>query len=139
MAAKPVVFGLANPEPEIRPELVMAVAPDAITATGRSDYPNQVNNALCFPYLFRAALDVGAPQINEAMKKAAVLALADLARSDAAFGRDKLLPTLLDTRLLESVALRVAQAAAESGSARRGFDADAYRARLARLAARLAG
>lgn len=137
MAARPVVFGLANPEPEIRPELVMAVAPDAITATGRSDYANQVNNALCFPYLFRAALDVGAPQINEAMKKAAVLALADLARSDAAFGRDKLLPTLLDTRLLEAVSLRVAQAAVDSGNARRAFEAGAYRARLARLAQRL--
>ncbi len=137
MAARPVVFGLANPEPEIRPELVMAVAPDAITATGRSDYPNQVNNALCFPYLFRAALDVGAPQINEAMKKAAVLALAELARSDTAFGRNKLLPTLLDPRLLEAVSLRVAQAGADSGFARRGFEAGAYRERLARLAKRL--
>ncbi len=139
MAAKPVVFALANPDPEIRPEHVMAVAADAITATGRSDYANQVNNALCFPYLFRAALDVGAPQINEAMKKAAVLALADLARSDTAFGATKLLPTLLDNRLLETVSLRVAQAAADSGSARRGFDAKLYRERLARLAQRLIG
>ena len=101
-------FGCEREVSTIRPQ-----PPDAITATGRSDYANQVNNALCFPYLFRAALDVGAPQINEAMKKAAVLALADLARSDAAFGRDKLLPTLLDTRLLEAVSLRVAQAAGD--------------------------
>ncbi len=138
MATSPVVFGLANPEPEIRPELVMAVAPDAITATGRSDYPNQVNNALCFPYLFRAALDVGAPQINEAMKQAAVLALADLAREDRAFGRDKLLPTLLDDRLLVSVSSRVAQAAADSGSVRRPYEPQAYRARLEQLARKLA-
>jgi malate dehydrogenase (oxaloacetate-decarboxylating)(NADP+) len=138
MAPRPVVFGLANPEPEIRPERVMAVAPDAITATGRSDYPNQVNNALCFPYLFRAALDVGAPQINEAMKKAAVLALAELARSDAAFGPAKLLPTLLDDRLLVAVSSRVAQAAADTGFARRPHDAAAYRARLERLARALA-
>ncbi len=138
MAPRPVVFGLANPEPEIRPERVMAVAPDAITATGSSDYPNQVNNALCFPYLFRAALDVGAPQINEAMKKAAVLALAELARSDAAFGPAKLLPTLLDDRLLVAVSSRVAQAAADTGFARRPHDAAAYRARLERLARALA-
>ncbi len=138
MAAKPVIFGLANPEPEIRPELVAAAVPDAITATGRSDYPNQVNNALCFPYLFRAALDVGASQINEAMKQAAVLALADLARADAAFGKDKLLPTLLDDRLLVSVSARVAQAAVDTGLARRPFDAVTYKGRLERLAAKLA-
>jgi malate dehydrogenase (oxaloacetate-decarboxylating)(NADP+) len=137
MAAKPVVFGLANPEPEIRPELVTAVAADAITATGRSDYPNQVNNALCFPYLFRAALDVGAPQINEAMKQAAVRALAELARADAEFGPQKLLPTLLDGRLLVAVSSRVAQAAAASGFARRAYDEAAYRARLERLAVKL--
>jgi malate dehydrogenase (oxaloacetate-decarboxylating)(NADP+) len=138
MATKPVVFALANPEPEIRPELVMTAAADAITATGRSDYPNQVNNALCFPYLFRAALDVGAPQINEEMKKAAVLALADLARADEAFGKSKLLPTLLDKRLLQAVSLRVAQAAVDSGSARRPFDAESYKARLEQLARKLA-
>ncbi len=137
MAARPVVFALANPEPEIRPELAVAAVPEAITATGRSDYPNQVNNALCFPYLFRAALDVGAPQINEAMKQAAVLALADLARTDSAFGRTKLLPTLLDKRLLVTVSLRVAQAAVDSGNARRPFEATAYRHRLERLAAKL--
>ena len=137
MASKPVVFALANPEPEIRPEKVMAVAADAITATGRSDYANQVNNALCFPYLFRAALDVGAPNINEPMKVAAVQALADLARADAGFGRDKLLPTLLDARLLEEVSLRVAQAAMDSANAARPVDAAAYRARLKRLSDRL--
>ena len=135
MAQPPVVFSLSNPEPEIRPERVTAVAPAAITATGRSDYPNQVNNALCFPYLFRAALDTGVRQINGAMKQAAVRALAELARSDADFGPAKLLPTLLDRRLLEEVALRVAQAAADSGVARRPFDAKAYRQRLQRLAA----
>jgi malate dehydrogenase (oxaloacetate-decarboxylating)(NADP+) len=138
MAKDPVVFGLSNPEPEIRPELVMAVAKDAIIATGRSDYPNQVNNALCFPYLFRAALDMGAAQINEAMKKAAVLALAELARQDAAFGPEKLLPTLLDDRLLVAVSLRVAEAAAESGVAKRPFDRSAYLARLEKLARKLA-
>ena len=137
MASKPVVFALANPEPEIRPEKVMAVAADAITATGRSDYANQVNNALCFPYLFRAALDVGSPNINEPMKVAAVQALADLARADAGFGRDKLLPTLLDARLLEEVSLRVAQAAMDSANAARPVDAAAYRARLKRLSDRL--
>ena len=134
MVAAPVVFSLSNPEPEIRPELVVAVAPDAITATGRSDYPNQVNNALCFPYLFRAALDTGVRQINGEMKQAAVRALAALARSDTGFGRDKLLPTLLDERLLEEVSLRVAQAAVDSGIARRSFDATTYRQRLQRLA-----
>ncbi len=134
MVAAPVVFSLSNPEPEIRPELVVAVAPDAITATGRSDYPNQVNNALCFPYLFRAALDTGVRQINGEMKQAAVRALAALARSDTGFGRDKLLPTLLDERLLEEVSLRVAQAAVDSGIARRPFDATTYRQRLQRLA-----
>jgi malate dehydrogenase (oxaloacetate-decarboxylating)(NADP+) len=138
MARRPVVFGLANPEPEIRPELVMAAAPDAITATGRSDYPNQVNNALCFPYLFRAALDVGAPQINEAMKQAAVKALAELAQADKAFGKDKLLPTLLDDRLLVAVSAKVAQAAVDSGLARRPHEAAAYRGRLERLAEKLA-
>ncbi|MES2422918.1 MAG: malic enzyme-like NAD(P)-binding protein [Pseudomonadota bacterium] len=135
MVAAPVVFSLSNPEPEIRPELVTAVAPHAINATGRSDYPNQVNNALCFPYLFRAALDLGVRQINAEMKQAAVLALAELARSDADFGVNKLLPTLLDERLLEAVSLRVAQAAVDSGIARRAFDAATYRQRLKLLAA----
>ena len=139
MAPKPVVFSLSNPEPEIRPELVLQVAPDAIVATGRSDYPNQVNNALCFPYLFRAALDVGAPQINEAMKAAAVRALADLAREDSSFGAEKLLPTLLDSRLLVAVSSRVAQAAVDSDNARNHhYEAGAYKERLERLARKLA-
>lgn len=137
MAPAPVVFSLANPEPEIRPELVAEVSPQAIIATGRSDYANQVNNALCFPYLFRAALDTGVRQINNDMKLAAVYALAELARRDAAFGANKLLPTLLDNRLLEEVSLRVAKAAVDSGAARRPFDAIAYRARLQRLAAQV--
>jgi malate dehydrogenase (oxaloacetate-decarboxylating)(NADP+) len=139
MVAAPVVFSLSNPEPEIRPELVAAVAPNSINATGRSDYPNQVNNALCFPYLFRAALDLGVRQINAEMKQAAVLALAELARSDAEFGATKLLPTLLDERLLEAVSLRVAQAAVDSGIARRPFDATAYQQRLRLLAAQTRG
>ena len=139
MAAKPVVFALSNPEPEIRPELVLEVVPQAIVATGRSDYPNQVNHALCFPYLFRAALDVGAAQINEAMKAAAVRALADLAREDADFGANKLLPTLLDSRLLVAVSSRVAQAAVDSDNARNHhYEAGAYRARLEQLARKLA-
>jgi malate dehydrogenase (oxaloacetate-decarboxylating)(NADP+) len=139
MAAKPVVFALSNPEPEIRPELVLEVVPQAIVATGRSDYPNQVNNALCFPYLFRAALDVGAAQINEAMKAAAVRALADLAREDADFGANKLLPTLLDSRLLVAVSSRVAQAAVDSDNARNHhYEAGAYRTRLEQLARKLA-
>ena len=139
MAAKPVIFALSNPEPEIRPELVLQAVPDAIVATGRSDYPNQVNNALCFPYLFRAALDVGAPQINEPMKAAAVRALADLAREDSDFGAEKLLPTLLDSRLLVAVSSRVAQAAVDSDNARNHhYKADEYHARLERLARKLA-
>jgi malate dehydrogenase (oxaloacetate-decarboxylating)(NADP+) len=82
MAAKPLIFALANPTPEIMPEEVRAVRPDAVIATGRSDYPNQVNNVLCFPFIFRGALDVGATTINEAMKKACVEALAALARAE---------------------------------------------------------
>ena len=113
--------------------------PVDIVATGRSDYPNQVNNALCFPYLFRAALDVGAAQINEAMKAAAVRALADLARDDGDFGVNKLLPTLLDSRLLVAVSSRVAQAAVDSDNARNHhYEATAYRARLEQLARKLA-
>jgi malate dehydrogenase (oxaloacetate-decarboxylating)(NADP+) len=86
MAARPIVFALANPEPELRPELVREAAPDAIVASGRSDYPNQINNALCFPYLFRAALDSSATAINQPMKRACVVALAAMARSDERFG-----------------------------------------------------
>ncbi len=99
MQAKPICFGLANPEPEIRPELVYEVAPDAIVATGRSDYPNQINNALCFPYLFRAALDSRAPAISEAMKQACAHAIAALAANSPDFGAQYLVPNLLDERL----------------------------------------
>ncbi|OEZ60601.1 NADP-dependent malic enzyme [Duganella sp. HH105] len=119
MKPQPIVFTLANPEPELRPELVREVAPDAIIATGRSDYPNQINNALCFPYLFRAALDCGASTINQEMKRACVVALADMARSDARFGKDYVVPGLLDPRLLSGVTPKIATAAWRSGVARK--------------------
>ena len=137
MAPKPIVFTLANPEPELRPELVREAAPEAIIATGRSDYPNQINNALCFPYLFRAALDAGASSINQAMKRACVLALAELAREDKQFGKDYIVPTLLDPRLLIEVTPKVASAAHDSGVARRNLVPQAYRERLQALAATL--
>jgi malate dehydrogenase (oxaloacetate-decarboxylating)(NADP+) len=130
MAPKPLVFALANPTPEIMPEEIRAVRPDAIIATGRSDYPNQVNNVLCFPYLFRGALDVGATAINEAMKLAAVDALADLARAEsdavelraygghtAAFGAEHLIPRPFDPRLVLKLPPAVAKAAMDSGVA----------------------
>jgi malate dehydrogenase (oxaloacetate-decarboxylating)(NADP+) len=132
MAPKPIILALANPTPEILPELAKQVRPDAIIATGRSDYPNQVNNALCFPYIFRGALDVGATTINEAMKVACVHAIAALARremSDIAaraygdqqltFGPEYLIPQPFDPRLLVSLAPAVAQAAMDSGVATR--------------------
>ena len=134
MAAQPIVFALANPEPELRPELVREVAPDAIVATGRSDYPNQINNALCFPYLFRAALDSAATTINQAMKRACVVALAEMARSDAQFGKNYIVPTLLDKRLLVGVTPKIAEAARESGVAKRRLQPEEYRARLEALA-----
>ncbi|HJV76195.1 MAG TPA: malic enzyme-like NAD(P)-binding protein [Noviherbaspirillum sp.] len=134
MAARPIVFALANPEPELRPELVREVAPDAIIATGRSDFPNQINNALCFPYLFRAALDTSASTINQAMKRACVLALAEMARSDDQFGKEYIVPTLLDQRLLCGVTTRIAAAACDSGVARKPLDMTAYRAQLQALA-----
>jgi malate dehydrogenase (oxaloacetate-decarboxylating)(NADP+) len=144
MVDQPIIFALANPTPEILPELVKAVRPDAIVATGRSDYPNQVNNALCFPYLFRGALDVGATVINEAMKIACVKAIADLARremSDIAvrayggqtrsFGPEYLIPQPFDPRLLVELSSAVAVAAMESGVAKRPLeDVEAYRERL---------
>jgi len=144
MAPNPVILALANPTPEILPELARAVRPDAIIATGRSDYPNQVNNALCFPYIFRGALDVGATTINEAMKVACVHAIADLARremSDIAaraygdqqltFGPEYLIPQPFDPRLLVSLAPAVAQAAMDSGVATRPMqDMPAYVERL---------
>jgi len=138
MAARPIILALANPTPEILPELAKAARSDAIIATGRSDYPNQVNNALCFPYIFRGALDVGATTINEAMKVACVHAIAELARrelSDVAaraygdqqlsFGPDYLIPQPFDPRLLVSLAPAVAKAAMDSGVATRPI-ADLY-------------
>ena len=132
MAADPLVFALANPTPEILPELVREVRPDAIIATGRSDYPNQVNNALCFPYIFRGALDVGATAINEEMKIAAVKAIAQLAMlepnemvtsayggQELHFGREYLIPKPLDPRLIQIIAPAIAKAAMETGVATR--------------------
>ena len=145
MGTKPLIFALANPTPEILPELAKAVRPDAILATGRSDYPNQVNNALCFPYIFRGALDVGASTINEAMKLAAVHAIAALAEAEQsdevfaaygedeqAFGEEYLIPKPFDPRLITRIAPAVAQAAMDSGVAERPItDMDAYREQLA--------
>lgn len=103
MARQPIVFALANPEPEIRPEQVYEVAPDAIVATGRSDYPNQINNALCFPYLFRAALDTRAPAISEPMKQACAKAIAALAADSPGFDQQSVVPNLLDERLFAAL------------------------------------
>jgi len=143
MAAKPIILALANPNPEILPEDAKAVRPDCIIATGRSDYPNQVNNALCFPYIFRGALDVGATVINEAMKTACVKAIAALARREASdlgaaygdeipcFGPEYLIPRPFDPRLLVELAGAVAQAAMDSGVALRPIaDMNAYREKL---------
>jgi malate dehydrogenase (oxaloacetate-decarboxylating)(NADP+) len=147
MAAKPIILALANPEPEIRPELAKAVRPDCIIATGRSDYPNQVNNVLCFPYIFRGALDCGATKITEAMKLACVRQIADLAKADISeevasayagkeltFGPDYLIPTPFDSRLILKIAPAVAKAAAESGVATRPIaDMEAYKETLSRF------
>jgi malate dehydrogenase (oxaloacetate-decarboxylating)(NADP+) len=144
MAAHPLIFALANPNPEIVPDAARAVRPDAILATGRSDYPNQVNNALCFPYIFRGALDVGASTINEAMKLAAVHAIAELAEAEQSdtvaavygeetltFGADYLIPKPFDPRLITRIAPAVAQAAMDSGVAERPItDMAAYREQL---------
>ena len=144
MGKAPLILALANPTPEILPEEAKAVRPDAIVATGRSDYPNQVNNVLCFPFIFRGALDVGATTINEAMKVAAVRAIADLAMQEPsdivvsayggeppAFGRDNLIPKPFDPRLITEIAPAVARAAMESGVATRPIvDFDAYHDRL---------
>jgi malate dehydrogenase (oxaloacetate-decarboxylating)(NADP+) len=145
MSPKPLILALANPEPEIMPDIAKAARPDAIIATGRSDFPNQVNNVLCFPFIFRGALDVGATTVNEAMKLACVRALADLAtieqsdvvaiaynlRENLRFGPDYLIPRPFDPRLIVMVAPAVAKAAMESGVATRPIeDFDAYRARL---------
>ncbi len=144
MAPRPIIFALANPTPEILPDQVRAVAPDAIIATGRSDFPNQVNNVLCFPFIFRGALDVGATEINDAMQLACIDALAGLARettsAEAAaaykgealsFGPDYLIPKPFDPRLMGVVASAVARAAMDSGVATRPLDDPAaYKARL---------
>ena len=138
---------MANPDPEIRPELAKEVRPDCIIATGRSDYPNQVNNVLCFPFIFRGALDVGATTINEEMKLACVRAIAELARADvsdvvaAAYGRqdikfgpEYLIPPPFDPRLITTVAPAVAEAAMKSGVATRPLaDLKAYRQSLRAL------
>jgi malate dehydrogenase (oxaloacetate-decarboxylating)(NADP+) len=147
MAKDPVIFALANPTPEILPEIARAARPDAIIATGRSDYPNQVNNALCFPYIFRGALDVGATGINEAMKLACVRAIAELARKEASdvsaaayggaslsFGRDYLIPQPFDPRLVVELAPAVAKAAMDSGIATRPIaDLVAYKEKLSQF------
>jgi malate dehydrogenase (oxaloacetate-decarboxylating)(NADP+) len=144
MAAQPLILALANPNPEIQPDEARAVRPDAILATGRSDFPNQVNNVLCFPYIFRGALDSGATTITDAMEIAAVHAIAELAQAEQsevvaaayageqlAFGPDYLIPKPFDPRLMMKIAPAVAQAAADSGVALRPIaDMDAYRDRL---------
>ena len=143
MAKDPIIFALANPVPEIMPAAAREAAPNALIATGRSDYPNQVNNVLCFPFIFRGALDSGATEINEAMKLACAEAIASLARATTSaevgvayhgekltFGPDYLIPKPFDPRLLPTVAHAVAKAAMESGVATRQLDLVAYRADL---------
>ncbi|MFN3524791.1 MAG: NADP-dependent malic enzyme [Paracoccus sp. (in: a-proteobacteria)] len=144
MAPRPIIFALANPTPEIQPDEVRAVAPDAIMATGRSDYPNQVNNVLCFPFIFRGALDVGATTINDEMKIACIEGIAALARATTAaeaaaayrgetltFGADYLIPKPFDPRLMGVVSSAVARAAMESGVATRPLeDLEAYKRKL---------
>jgi malate dehydrogenase (oxaloacetate-decarboxylating)(NADP+) len=147
MAAKPIIMALANPDPEITPDEARAARPDAIIATGRSDFPNQVNNVLCFPFIFRGALDVAATTINEEMKLAAVEAIAEIARMEAdevvvrayggaapVFGPDYIIPKPFDPRLILHVAPAVARAAMASGVALRPIeDFDAYREELERF------
>jgi malate dehydrogenase (oxaloacetate-decarboxylating)(NADP+) len=147
MAAQPIILAMANPTPEIMPEEALAVRPDAIIGTGRSDYPNQVNNVLCFPFIFRGALDVGATTINEPMKLATVRAIAELTHAEIPdvvasaygaeglrFGPEYLLPKPFDPRLIERIAPAVAAAAMESGVATRPIaDINAYRSRLRRF------
>jgi malate dehydrogenase (oxaloacetate-decarboxylating)(NADP+) len=143
MAPSPIIFAMANPEPEIRPELAKAARPDAIVATGRSDYPNQVNNVICFPFIFRGALDVRATGINDAMKIAAANAIAELARQRVpeevavaygvqhSFGPEYIIPSPFDPRLMELVPSAVAKAAMDSGVAIKPIlDMDAYRQTL---------
>ena len=147
MARDPIILALANPEPEIRPEIAKAARPDCIIATGRSDYPNQVNNVLCFPYIFRGALDCGATKITDEMKLACVRQIADLAKAETSdevaaaypgremrFGSDYLIPTPFDSRLILRIAPAVAEAAAASGVATRPItDIAAYRDSLSQF------
>jgi len=145
MAPSPLIFALANPEPEIMPDVAKTARPDAVIATGRSDYPNQINNVLCFPFIFRGALDVGATTVNEAMKLAAVHAIADLAMVEQddqvvaaygeagtlSFGPEYLIPKPFDPRLISRIAPAVAKAAMDSGVAARPIaDLDLYRQQL---------
>jgi len=147
MADRPIILALANPEPEIRPEAAKAARPDCIIATGRSDYPNQVNNVLCFPYIFRGALDCGATKITEEMKLACVKAIAELAEAetndvvaaayagqDLTFGPEYVIPKPFDQRLIQKIAPAVAKAAEESGVATRPIaNLEAYRQQLSQL------
>jgi len=152
MASRPIVFALANPDPDIRPEDARSAREDAIIATGRSDYPNQVNNVLGFPFVFRGALDVRASAINEEMKLAVTRALAGLAKQDVPesvckaygvpklqFGPGYIVPKPFDPRALVWVASAVARAAMQSGVARRTIDVEEYRKQLAQLGTRLQG
>src|SRR5208282_2119235 len=150
MAPKPLILALANPVPEILPEVARTARPDAVIATGRSDYPNQVNNVLCFPFIFRGALDVGATTINEAMKLACVNALADLACKEpsdvvakaygveiSGFGPEYLIPRPFDPRLVIELPPAIAKAAMDSGVATRPItDFEAYRDQLTQFAFR---
>lgn len=147
MARQPLILALANPDPEIRPEVAKEARPDCIIATGRSDYPNQVNNVLCFPFIFRGALDVGATRITEEMKLACVKAIADLAQAeqsdevaqayqgqDLSFGPEYIIPKPFDPRLIVTIAPAVAKSAEESGVAQRPIeDVEAYKQRLLSL------
>jgi malate dehydrogenase (oxaloacetate-decarboxylating)(NADP+) len=147
MAAQPIILAMANPTPEIMPEEALAVRPDAIIGTGRSDYPNQVNNVLCFPFIFRGALDVGATTINEEMKLATVRAIAELTHAEISdvvataygaagltFGAEYIIPKPFDPRLIERICPAVAKAAMDSGVATRPIkDLDAYRTKLRRF------
>ena len=144
MAERPIIMALANPYPEISYEDAMEARPDALVSTGRSDYPNQVNNVIGFPYIFRGALDTRASKINEEMKLAAVYSIAELAKQPVPdevlkaygadsleYGPDYIIPKALDGRLLETVSVAVAKAAMDSGVARRPIeDWDAYRTYL---------
>jgi malate dehydrogenase (oxaloacetate-decarboxylating)(NADP+) len=136
LAEKPIIFAMANPEPEIRPETAKAYRDDVIIATGRSDYPNQVNNVMCFPFLFRAALDTRATQINEEMKYAAAICLAGLVKKehpkiDKKFGPDYIIPSPFDERIVYEMPVAIAKAANESGVAQNPItDLSGYKTEL---------